>query len=96
MTFQTLYGGELFCMPEAFGDRHALRAWGTCNTDTEQYSIGQPKTVPQVATQRRVRADPDRERARSCPGSWGKAGTAGHLRFEAACSARCSRLLHDQ
>jgi hypothetical protein len=50
MTFQTLYGGELFCMPDAFGDRHALRAWGTCNTNTEQYSIGQPKTVPQVAT----------------------------------------------
>ena len=72
MTFQTLYGGELFCMPDAFGDRHALRAWGTCNTDTEQYSIGQPKTVPQVATLHRVRADPDRERARSFSGSWGK------------------------
>ena len=69
MTFQTLYGGELFCMPDAFGDRHALRAWGTCDTDTEQYSIGQPKTVPQVATLHRVRADSDRERARSCSGS---------------------------
>ena len=48
MTFQTLYGGELFCMPDTFGERHALQAWGTCNTSTQQYSIGQPKTVPQV------------------------------------------------
>ena len=47
MTFQTLFGGELFCMPDNFGERHALRAWGTCNSTTEQYSIGQPK-VPQV------------------------------------------------
>jgi len=48
MTFQTLSGGELFCMPAIFGDRHALQAWGTCNNKTEKYLIGQPKSLPQV------------------------------------------------
>ena len=48
MPFGTLFSGDLYCMPSSFGDRHALQAWGTCNSSTEQYSIGQPKSVPQV------------------------------------------------
>lgn len=48
MTFSTLFGGELFCMPQVFGERHALQAWGTCNTSTDKYAIGRPKAMPQV------------------------------------------------
>jgi hypothetical protein len=48
MPFGALFSGDLYCMPSSFGDRHALQAWGTCNPATEQYSIGQPKAVPQV------------------------------------------------
>jgi hypothetical protein len=47
MPFQGL--GELFCMPAIFGERHALRAWGSCNNETEKYSIGQPKALPQAS-----------------------------------------------
>eukprot|EP00288_Rhodomonas_lens_P012115 CAMPEP_0177749868 /NCGR_PEP_ID=MMETSP0484_2-20121128/32719_1 /TAXON_ID=354590 /ORGANISM="Rhodomonas lens, Strain RHODO" /LENGTH=85 /DNA_ID=CAMNT_0019264887 /DNA_START=125 /DNA_END=382 /DNA_ORIENTATION=- len=31
---------QLFCMPEKFGERHALESWGSCDTKTLQYSIG--------------------------------------------------------
>ena len=52
MTFSTLFGGELFCMPQVFGERHALQAWGTCNTSTDKYAIGRPKAMPQVPPSR--------------------------------------------
>lgn len=41
--------GQLYCMPAIFGERHALQAWGSCDNKTEQYSIGQPKPMPQAA-----------------------------------------------
>mmetsp|Transcript_20948 Transcript_20948/g.42565 ORF Transcript_20948/g.42565 Transcript_20948/m.42565 type:complete len:86 (+) Transcript_20948:272-529(+) len=40
---------QLFCMPERFGERHALEAWGTCDDKTLEYSIG-PATTSQLPT----------------------------------------------
>eukprot|EP00293_Proteomonas_sulcata_P007155 CAMPEP_0184303988 /NCGR_PEP_ID=MMETSP1049-20130417/13623_1 /TAXON_ID=77928 /ORGANISM="Proteomonas sulcata, Strain CCMP704" /LENGTH=58 /DNA_ID=CAMNT_0026615703 /DNA_START=51 /DNA_END=223 /DNA_ORIENTATION=- len=44
---------QLFCMPDNFGERHALLAWGTCDAKTLQYSIGNEKQVPKASLEQK-------------------------------------------